>query len=66
MLLFLMIPVSLLAFTIAIGPVLVMTLVELHARERAAVAPARIIDDRSHVIDASARSEYDRPLTGVR
>ena len=57
MLLFLMIPVSLLAFAIAIGPVLAMTLVEHHARKRAAVAPVRVADDRHDVIEASARPD---------
>ena len=66
MLLFWMIPVSLLAFTVAIGPVLVMTLVEHHARRRAAVAPAAVIDNRREVIDAAASSRDDRHLTGVR
>jgi len=61
-LLFLMIPVSLLAFAVAIGPVLVMTLMEHHARKRAAVVPVRVGDDHHDGIDASAGSEYDRPL----
>jgi hypothetical protein len=66
MLLFLMIPVSLLAFTLAIGPVLVMTLMEHHARKRAAMVPVRVGDDRRGVTDASAHSGYHRPLTTVR
>ena len=53
---------SLLAFTVAIGPVLVMTLVEHHARKRAAVVPVRVTDDR-HVHRRRGSSEYDRPLT---
>jgi hypothetical protein len=66
MLLFLMIPLSLLAFTIAIGPVLVMTLVEHHARRRAAMVPARVTGDRHDAIDVPARSGYERPLTVAR
>ena len=66
MLLFWMIPVSLLAFTVAIGPVLVMTLVEHRARARTAVVPATVTDDRRDVVDASASSGDDHHLTGVR
>ena len=65
MLLFLMIPVSLLAFTIAIGPVLVMTLLEHRAHERVAVAPARAGDDRHDARDGTERPERERTLTGV-
>ena len=57
MLLFLMIPVSLLAFAIAIGPVLAMTLVEHHACRRAAMVPARVTGDRPDAIDVPTRSE---------
>jgi hypothetical protein len=51
MLLFLMIPLSLLAFTIAIGPVLVMTAVEHHSRARRSVVPARVAADRQDRLD---------------
>jgi len=59
MLLFLMIPLSLLAFAVAIGPVLAMTLVEHHQRRRAA-ATVRVADG-SAPIDVPARS-VDREL----
>ena len=65
MLLFLMIPVSLLAFTVAVGPVLAMSLVEHHARRRAAALPVRVADDRSHVDDAPSRLRDDGSLTGA-
>ena len=66
MLLDLMIPLSLLAFAIAIGPVLVMTRVEHHARKRAAMVPVRVTDDRNDAVDAPARPDDDRPLTVAR
>jgi hypothetical protein len=66
MLLFLMIPVSVVAFALAVGPVLAMTLVEHHARRRAAAAAVRVADDRHDVIDAGAPSGYDRRPAGVR
>jgi len=66
MLLFRMIPVTLRAFTIAIGSVLVMTLAKHHARKRVAVAPARIDDDRHDLLDIPARSGHDHTPTVVR
>ena len=58
-----MIPLSLLAFTIAIGPVLAMTVVE-HHRSRSAV-PAGVTPDRDGPIDAQARADDGRHLVGV-
>ena len=67
MLLFLMIVFSVVAFTIAIGPVLAMTINEHRAQTRAAVEFARLANDRRGPTVVGARATHDRHLVaGVR
>lgn len=63
MLLFLMIPLSLLAFTVAIGPVLAMTLIEHHRAQNH--GPARASADPGDPAATTATVEDDRNLVTV-
>jgi hypothetical protein len=64
MLLFLMIPLSLLAFTIALGPVLAMTVIE-HHRQRSTAVPAQVETDGTAPHEATSPVSDERTLFGV-